>query len=157
MFAKIAFFCAAPRSCQCLCTSRQHWSQYLIQTTRWPDEWTTSLTDMIPCHRQDHTHTQRTRNRCQRPSSSSHCQSLCRPVAPVVNHIAPSCPVAVRRRRRPSSFGAGALGLGHGAALGLGYGAGAPIGLKVLDSAMEPPLCGYGAGIYGAELAKAIY
>ncbi|GIY48392.1 adult-specific rigid cuticular protein 15.7 [Caerostris extrusa] len=77
------------------------------------------------------------------------------PVAPVVNHIAPAAPaVAVAA---PVVYGAGALGLGHGAGFGTwsrpwfgiwswcpGLGHGAALGL------------GYGAGIYGAGLGKVI-
>ncbi|GIY32263.1 hypothetical protein CEXT_74301 [Caerostris extrusa] len=80
------------------------------------------------------------------------------PVAPVVNHIAPAAPaVAVAA---PVAYGAGALGLGHGAALGLGYGVGAlglGYGADALGLGHGAALgLGYGAGVYGAGLGKVI-
>ncbi|GBN84909.1 Adult-specific rigid cuticular protein 15.7 [Araneus ventricosus] len=56
------------------------------------------------------------------------------PVAPVVNHVAPAAPVALAAPAYAAPIAYGGV-MGHGAALGLGY----------------------GAGIYGAGIAKAIF
>ncbi|GBN87130.1 Adult-specific rigid cuticular protein 15.7 [Araneus ventricosus] len=56
------------------------------------------------------------------------------PVAPVVNHVAPAAPVAVAAPAIAAPVAYGGV-IGHGAALGLGY----------------------GAGIYGAGIGKALW